>query len=167
MPINQINITFTVAQDTAINGAVTTVNTNFPFAINLNQTERDSLPSIDNNRYAYVQRTMDMHVVTNPGLVSGFAGSITEAQNDWLLIKQIDGYTLKFQQIMEKMMDTRRLAVSELWNFFLEYYASVKRAAENNIAGADTIYNDLKTLFEGQGPQGPTSPTTPPTPPTT
>jgi len=36
-----------------------------------------------------------------------------------------------------------------------QVFILLKRAKENNVPGADAIYNDLKRLYEEQGPQAP------------
>ena len=161
MATNTINITFTVPQLAAMIAAAASANTNFPFAINLTVTERNSTPNIENVRYPYVERSVDFHAPANPSLVSGFAYTLTEATTDWNVIKQIDQLLPLFRVIVEKLEDTRQLAASELWAWFLEFYASAQRAAANNFPGADTIVNDLSPLFANQGAQTPPAPATP------
>jgi len=159
MPTNKINISFTTLQMTAITGAAATINTNMPFAINLTEQERQDTPNIENSRYPYVERTIDIHAPGNPLLVSGFAYTLPEAQTDWTLLKQCDQLLPLFRAIVEKLEDTRQLAASELYAFFLEFYATAKRAAANNVPGADTVVADLAPLFANQGPSG--TPATP------
>src|SRR5436190_260442 len=161
MATNTINISFTVPQLTAMIAAAASANTNFPFAINLTVTERNSTPNIENNRYPYVERAIDFHAPANPNLVSGFAYTLLEAQTDWALVKQCDQLLPLFRAIVEKLEDTRQLAASELWAWFLEFYATAQRAAGNNVTGANTIVDDLSPLFANQGPQTPPAPATP------
>ncbi len=161
MPINQMNSTFTAPQATAISGAFTTITTNFPFAVNVNKEEGKKLKSIDNARYPYVQRTMDIHIVNFPTLVSGFAGTAAEGQSDWTLIKQLDPMIASVEILHEKLGDTRRVAAHELYNFLLGVYEMAKMAAKNNIPGMDVVVADLAALFAGQGNFGPDTPTDP------
>ncbi len=160
MPTNQINIAFTDAQVTEINESITKINEAFPFAINLTKQERQSLPGIDDERYPYVQKVMDNYAPNNANLVTGFAGTLAEAQTDWTLVKQINDLLPKLESLIEKMRDTQQLAASENYTFMLEFYGTAQRAAQNKVPGADAIVDDLKPLFDKQGPQ------TPPTPPT-
>jgi hypothetical protein len=153
MPINQLNITFTAPQATAINGAYVTINTNFPFAVNVNKEESKTLKSIDNTRYPYVQRTMDIHIVNFPTLVNGFSGTAAEGQNDWTLMKQLDPMIASTEVLLEKLVDTRRLAAHELYGFLLNVYEMAKLAAKNNVPGIDEVVKDLAELFAGMGPQ--------------
>jgi len=157
MPLNKIDITFTAPQDTAITGAFTTIDTNFPFAQNLNEAEKLQNPTIDNKRLPYVKRAVEIHAVNNPPLVSGFAGTLLNAQNDWKLYQQFDGYIALLDSLKEKMMETQMVAGAELYAFLLELYRTAKAAAANNVPGAQAVVDDLAPLFEGQGPQ-PTPP---------
>ena len=156
MATNKIDITFTAPQMTAITGAAGTVNTNFGFAINLTETERKTTPNIENSRYPYVERTMDIHAPGNPNLVSGFAYTLAQATTDWTLVKQCDQLLPLFRGIVEKLEDTRQLAASELYAFFREFYRTAVAAAENNVPGADVIVADLAPLFANQGNPGQT-----------
>ncbi len=79
MAINKLDIVFTTDQVTAIDGAIDAINTNFPFAQNLTEAEKDANQTIDNTRYPYVQRTVEIHIVNTPTLVSGFAGTAANA----------------------------------------------------------------------------------------
>lgn len=155
MPLNRLDIIFTDPQNTAINGAFTTIDTNFPFAQNLTEDEKLQYPSVNNTRLPYVQRTVEIHAVNNPNLVSGFAGTLLNAQNDWTVYQQFQHYIARLNSLMEKMKETQDVAGAELYAFTLELYATAKRAAANNVPGAQAVVDDLAPLFEGQGPQTP------------
>jgi len=148
MSTNQINTEFSPLQEAAINTAFADINTNFPFAVNLTKDERSSIPNIDNERYPFVQRTIDIHAPNNPNLVSGFAGSLPEAQKDWNLMNQCETFKQKALMLIEKLNDTQQLAASEVYRFMRQLYATAKLAAENNVPGADAVVDDLKPLFD-------------------
>ncbi len=153
MPVNKIDITFTAAQVTAINGAIATIISNIPFAQNLTLAERDSVPNIQDNRYPYAQKAVEILAPANPILVSGFAGTLAQAVTDWTLVKQFDTFIPDLLKLVEMFNDTRQVAASEVYAFLLEFYASAQRAAANNVPGADSIVEALAPLFAGQGPQ--------------
>jgi len=148
MATNQISIEFTPAQETGINTAFADIDTNFPFAVNMTKDERGSVPNIDNERYPYAQRTMDIHAPGNPNLVSGFAGTYADAQKDWHLMNQCEAMKQKALMLIEKLNDTQHLGASEVYKFMRQFYATAKLAAENNVPGADTVVDDLKSLFD-------------------
>ena len=155
MPINKLDIAFTDPQNVAINKAFDDINTNFPFAQNLTEAEKLQNPSINNSRLPYVKRAVEIHAVNNPTLVSGFAGTLANAQTDWKVYQQFDNYISKLNSMLEKMMETQMVAGAELYGFLLELYATAKRAAENNVPGAQAVVDDLAPLFANQGPQAP------------
>lgn len=157
MPLNKIDITFTAPQDTAITGAFATIDTNFPFAQNLTEAEKLANPSIDNKRIPYVKRAVEIHAVSNPTFVSGFHGTLLNAQNYWRLFQQFDTYIAKLDSLREKMVETQMVAGAELYDFLLDVYDMAKKAAGANIPGAQAVVDDLAPLFEGQGIQ-PTPP---------
>jgi len=153
MPLNKIDITFTAPQETAINDAFADINTNFPFAQNLTNDEKKQYPTIDNSRLPYVKRTVEIHAVNMPSLVSGFAGTLLNAQNDWILHGQIENFKQKLLSLLEKLTETQEVAGAELYQFMLEVYRMAKAAAANNVPGAQAVVDDLAPLFEGQGIQ--------------
>lgn len=153
MPLNKIDITFTPAQDTAIKDDITDMNHNFPFAQNLTNDEKKQYPTTDNSRLPYVKRTVEIHAVNNPNLVSGFAGTLLNAQNDWTLFNQIENFKQLILSFLEKLIETQDVAGAELYQFMLEVYRMAKAAAANNVPGAQAVVDDLAPLFEGQGIQ--------------
>lgn len=157
--INKINITFTVPQVTAINGDYTDLNHNAPFLQTLTKPERDSTQDIGNERYPYVQRTMDQHIVNHPNLVSGFNGNAIEANNDWTLIKQLDPMIELAKEWLQGLVDTRRIAADELYRFFRGVYDMAQQADAAGVAGAKEVVDDLAPLFAAQGPQPAPGPT--------
>lgn len=158
MPLNKIDITFTGPQETAIDGAVATINTNFPFAQNLTEDEKKLYPTMNSTRYPYVQRTVEMHIVNMPQLVHGFAGTAVNAQNDFKLYNQLAAHIQQLSIILNKMKETQDVAGAEAYAFMLAVYDMAKQADANNEPGARAVVDDLKTLFEDQGPQTPPPP---------
>ena len=64
-------------------------------------------------------------------------------------------------QVVEIVTDTQHVAGSEAYEWLRELYRSSKAAAENQVPGADTVVDDLKSLFEGQGDSPGEAPPTP------
>ena len=153
MAINKLDIVFTTDQVTAIDGAIDAINTNFPFAQNLTEAEKDANQTIDNTRYPYVQRTVEIHIVNTPTLVSGFAGTSANALNDWTVFNQLENFKQQLLLIINKMSETQDVAGAELYRFMRNVYDMAKQADANNVPGAKAVVDDLKTLFENQGPQ--------------
>ena len=159
MPVNKINITLTPTQLTAIQAALDAMKSNVPFAVNLTKKERTELSNISDERLAFVTKVINNYAPANPSLVSGFAGRMPDAQNDFQLYNQFEPFIEQLRSIIEMYQDTQQAAGSEAYTFSREFYSSVQRAAENNVPGSDAIADDLGVLFAAQGPPG-----TPPTP---
>ncbi len=151
MPFNKVNTTLTLPQETAIQAAIDSLITNLVVKINLTKQERVQLSNIDNQRYAYVKRAIQNHATANPTLVSGFAGTLAEANNDLNLYDQLQKYITQILKVLEMYQDLQQVAGSEAYTWFREFYSSAQKAADNNVAGADAVVDDLKPLFEGQG----------------
>ena len=157
MPFNKVNTVLTAAQVTALKAAIVamTAPANLPVKFNLTKKERTDLENIDNKRYPYVQRTITTHAVAHPTLVSGIAGTLVEATNDWTYGNQLEDLALQLEGVVEILRDTQQVAYSELYAWFREFYRMAQAGAENQVPGADAIVADLSPLFENQGPQPP------------
>ncbi|MBI4947923.1 MAG: hypothetical protein HY840_16150 [Bacteroidetes bacterium] len=161
MPFNKINITLTPAEMSSIAAAIDTIINTLPVKYNLTKSERTSLSNINNERYPYVQRAIENHGPANPTLVSGYAGTQAEATNDLVFYDQMKAHLLRLRQAVEIYEDTQQVAGSEAYTWTRMLYNSAKDAAANQVPGADTVADDLATLFGGQGSG------TPPPPPVT
>lgn len=153
MPTNQLNITLTAAQVTAITTAITSLQTNLPFGLNLSAEEKVKLQNIKDKRYPYAQRTITMHAPGNPRLQPAYM-TLSDATTDFTLYNQLNSIVLALQGILEMYTDTQAVAGHESYEYLKEFYNSAKRAKEQNVPGADAVYQDLKTLFEEQGGNG-------------
>ena len=170
MPFSNINITLTPKQVAAIQAAIDALKNpaNMPVQFNLTKGERGSVPNISNERYPYVQRTVQIHAPNNPVLTNAVAGlgvgTLGEATNDLTFYDQMKSFILQILQVAEIYKDTQQVAGGEAFNWMSEFYKYAKQAALNQVPGADAVVDDLKTLFEGQG--GVPVDTPPPPPPT-
>jgi len=159
MPFNKINIILTPAQVTALQNAIDALQApaNLPVKFNLTKAERDSLQNISNTRYPYAQRSVQIHAPNFPQLVTGNAGTLVEATNDFTFFNQMEVIIQQLRKVIEVYQDTQQVAGSECYVWMRELYRNSKAGAENQVPGADSVADDLATLFENQGPQ-----TTPP-----
>ena len=148
MPINKINVTLTPIQVAAIQAALTSLIANVPFAVNLTKQERTEMPNISDERLAFVTKVVNNYAPANPALVTGFAGTLAEAQTDFGLYNQFEPFIERLRSIIEIYEDTQQVAGSEAYTFCREFYSTVQRAAENNVPGTDAIADDLGALFE-------------------
>lgn len=155
---NRLNTTATAVQITAVKAAIQTISTNLPFLIGLTIDERISLPSIDVNNKAFTEDAINAGV-NNAALIPSYV-SVTNMQNDMILFNQLDEIKILTKQLLEKLEDTQLLAGSEAYTSALALYKLFGSAADAGVAGADAIYEQLRTRFAGQGGAG-TPPTNP------
>lgn len=164
MPFNKLNITLSPAQEAAIQAAIDALRTNLPFGINLTKEERVELPNLQDERLSFVTKIIEDYAPANPGLVSGFAGTLADAQTDFTLYNQLRNFISQLKPVVEMYEDTQQVAGSEDYTFGREFYASAQRGAANNYPGANEIADDLGNLFDEQGQQQPPPPEPPPVP---
>lgn len=150
MPFSKINITLTPAQVQAIQKAINELKNpaNMPVQFNLTKKERTSLPNISNERYPYVQRSVQIHGPNNPGFVSGDAGTQAEATNDLTYYDQVENFIQQLTQALEIYTDTQQVAGSEAFVWMRNLYGTAQLKAANQVPGADTVVDDLKPLFD-------------------
>jgi hypothetical protein len=161
MPISNLSAALTAAQVTAINTALDTIiNTIKAVSIvNLTPEERQSLNSIDQTRYTYVDKAINI-ISTNTQLAPPYSDR-TEALKDWTLSEALKPLQSKTLTALELVSDMKLLAEHESYQYLLDVYATIQQARTRNVPGADTAYDELSPLFE----KVTTSPT-PPAPPT-
>jgi len=155
---NRLSITMTAAQITAVKTAIQTIQTNMPFLLGLTVEERTSLPKINVSNKAFTEDAINS-MVNNPGLLPAYF-NVAEMQKDMTLFVQLDELFTLVNQLSERISDTQLLAGSEAYVSALAAYRNFEAAANAGVAGADTIYDLLKSRFANQG--GTTTATTTP-----
>lgn len=164
MPIISINnVVMPAATATTIaNNLDNSVNAIIALAeVNLTKAERNSMQTIADERFPYVDRAINLHATNNPRLVPSYI-SLADAKRQYDLMMALRPLLLRSRKLTEIIEDLSMLSSSNAYTFLREFYANVQRAKENNIAGADSVYEDLKGLFEAQRSSSPSD--TPPNP---
>ena len=149
---NRLNVTATPAQIAAAKTAYQTILTNLSFLIGLTTQERISLPAIDVSNKTFTEDAISAGV-NNTGVLPAYV-SPSAMQTDLTLFSQLDELILLHNQLGEKLQDTQLLAGSEAYVGALTLYKLFGSAAEAGIPGTDSIYNQLKQRFAGQGSGG-------------
>jgi hypothetical protein len=159
MALPALNITFTAAQIAAMDAALTALETNCPFRVNIPADDKKDEQAMNVKRYPFVKTVIENYAPANVNMQPPFI-PLADGQNDLKLYEQFIPILNRLNGILESFLDTQWLAGTEAYgNYFLEFYSVVERAKNNNVPGADAIWNDLKRLFEGQGPTPPVTPT--------
>jgi len=156
MPLPVINITFTPLQLSAIDSALDAMETNCPFRVNIPAGEKDEEQAMSARRYPYVKNVIENIAPAHANMQPPFM-ALADAVTDKTLYDQFTPRISRMASILESYVDTQWLAGVEAYMYFRKFYAIVEEAKTANVPGADSIYNELKTLYEDQGgpPPGP------------
>ena len=120
-----------------------------PFLIGINSEERMRLPKIDGSNRLFVQDAIKV-MKQNSSLMPTFV-NIEELEKDFTLYEQLDTVLSFVNQLQEKLRDTQILAGSEAYSTALVAYRMFQMAADAGLAGMDSIVDELKQRFAGQG----------------
>jgi hypothetical protein len=131
-----------------------------PFLVNLTKDEKRGLQSLSPGNEPFVTKALT-YAEANAGLVPPYL-NVPEFRKDYNLAVALQALLQVASPLQESMEDTAAAVGHEAYQAALTFYASVQKAAELNVPGADTIADDLAQRFAGQG--GSTPP--PPPPPT-
>lgn len=147
MPYANLNVAFTQQELADLATAISTVNTILTGkVVNLTPEERQRLYKMRNNRASFAQRTM-MYAQDNPHLIPSFA-DYPAAKVDYAYYLTTLQLLQRFTDIAEKLNDTNIAVGSEILQFCRLFYNNVKMAADQNVPGVTSIYEDLNTFFD-------------------
>lgn len=146
---NRISVSITPAQKTAIEDAIAALKTTLEgIVINLTNEERRTLPKIADKTLAFDEKCKG-YMASRPELVPGFVDQ-AELTKDRGLIADLLPCLRELAPICEGLEDTISLAYTDVYMADLSFYANVRQASRRGVAGANTIYDDLKARFPGR-----------------
>ncbi len=113
---------------------------------NLTMDDRQSLYKMKNTRYAFLVRVMD-YAANYPEFIPSYA-NYAKALKIFKFYLQLAPRLQRAKRIAEIFDDTVMAAGSENLKFALNYYNNSKMAKDQNVPGADSIFQDLNTFFD-------------------
>lgn len=146
MPYQNISAEITDQNMTDIQANIDAIKALLPFLVNLTNEEKSQYPAIGDGRVAFVAKSLN-YEQNNPMLLPGFL-DVAEHGKDFTLFDKLRQILQVLRPLVESIEDTRHAVGNEAYTSALDFYASVQRAKERNIAGSEAIYTDLKTQFE-------------------
>jgi hypothetical protein len=163
---NRISATVSPTDKAAILTKLTEIKALLPFLLNLTKDERIQLPKLGAASLLFDEQCAS-YMASAPNLVPPYVVP-AEVTKDRVLRLTVADILREVKKLLEQLDDSLLLIGSEIWLADLSFYQTVRQAARRNVAGADTVYDDLKERFPGVSgdPDEPTPPPTPPTPPT-
>lgn len=131
----------------ALNGVAT---------ITLTPEQRKTIPNVEANRYAYVHKAVHDFGPEFKDLVSRAVSTdkAAEALESYDFLTEVQGLLVEFT---DRATDLRHNLGNTTYNYTLDMYHEAQRYVAD-LPGADTIVQELKPLFEEQGPQNPAPP---------
>ena len=163
---NLISIELTPAELTALDGALTTIETTLNGkVVNLTAEDRRQYGKINNKRENWVTKVRN-YLTQRPSIKPNSL-NLAEHDKDLAARTAILPRLNRILAIKDALQDTAMLISSDLYDNSLAVYGIVKEQAKRNEPGITPIYDDLKAQFPGRGPApGPVpAPAPVPTPP--
>jgi hypothetical protein len=161
--VNRVSGELSTSNLTSIDKALATLYSQLPFLVELSPVESKRLTRMETNRVDFVNKALSTGL-TNEQLRPQFF-DIAEMQKDINLCAELDRLLGKIDMLYKQVSDTRDQAGHEAYLSALEVYNTAKRASTRGIPGAQTAFEELRTMFEGQRKLDKTA--TDNTPPTT
>lgn len=144
---NSISIVIPPADLQAVRDALATANSILlPFLIALTPEQRKKMLKVGDGTEPFVDKVMD-YAVTDPQFLPAYV-QLAEMQKDYDAVEGLLPIFRTVQQLESKLNDTVMLVGSEVYQYSLSYYNSVKMGTKMNSPNAKPIYEDLKKRFE-------------------
>jgi hypothetical protein len=159
MPINpNLDINYTPAQTAAIDGAMTTVETEVDTVVgaplNLSATERRETPSIDQQRELPVKKAIETLAPLYPNLL-GPEITAARALNLWKFRNTSLGYIAELKSLLDVLTDASINAENICLKFAEDMRDNAQRFKERNVPGADVVWEELKDLHKREPAEEP------------
>jgi len=144
-PYGNISAVITPADRQFIKDKVADILTKLDFIINLSNDERQGLPKMGNNRYAFVKKAIQL-ANENPDVFPGYF-DLAELQKDFDLFDALIEVGIPVRQMFEKIEDTRLAVSSEAYKTALQVKGLFEEANKTN-TGMDTVVAELAEFFK-------------------
>ncbi len=158
MPYTNIDATVSDEQKATILSAISAIEGDLDFLVNLTPQERQTLPKMGNSTQSFVSKSLEI-AANNPQFVPPYV-DVPAMQKDYELAVRLQGIEMQIASLLEKVADTNLAAGSEAYVTALTLYNSIKAAAKVNVPGANALATELGERFA----QASSPPTPPPAP---
>jgi len=146
MSQNLISLSFDAAQLTAIDDALTQLDTACSGLIALNPDERRSLYKMGDKSEAFCRQALTL-LAQNPQVVPPSL-DLAEAQADLAAIDLLRPRLARLQRLTERMTDSETALGSDVITTALQGYALLKVAGKNQ--GLEALRESLSARFKGR-----------------
>lgn len=156
---NRLSLTLGTEKRSKINDLLTQLNGELSFAVGLTTEERQTLPKMNDGNQPFVEDALN-GARQNTDIFPAYV-KLDELQKDYDLFMELGPLVMRLVQLGEKLLDTQMLAGSEAYVSALMVYRLAEAAAKAGLPGADTLYQQLRKRFAGQGTAAPETPALP------
>jgi len=146
---NYISAEITAAKITETLGLLTTVKSNMPFLMKLENASKKGMISLDDSRSPFVVKCLQ-YAQKEAKIVPPYV-DLVELNKDLTLFTNLQNISREVNRLADMLNDTRIAAGTDAYVAALSIYNSAKQAAKMNVPGTQAIVDDLKKAFEGQG----------------
>ena len=156
--VKNLSVDFTPAQQTAITDALNAalVALNAVVIVTLTAEERRTIPTVEANRFQYIDKAVFTLGPDFPSLISRAVttAKAVDAANSYNFLTQVLALVV---ELNDRATDARHNLGNTTYNYTLDMYHEAQRYV-GDLPGADTIVDELRPLFENQGPENDTTP---------
>ena len=156
MPYTNIDATVIDEQKATVLSAISAIEGDLDFLINLTPQERQTLPKMGNATQSFVSKSLEI-AANNPQFVPPYV-DLPAMQRDYELAARLQGIEMQIASLLEKVSDTNLAAGSEAYVTALTLYNSIKAAAKVNVPGAKALASELAERFAQPTPTAPPMP---------
>lgn len=121
--------------------------------LNLSTEEREELSKVGPERMPYVLKSVTEYGVMYPQF-NPLAYAFADADKDLTTYGQMDEVLVKLTEANELAAELQMVAGHFTYLFMRKQYGNAESNKDENVPGAQVVYDGLKGCFEGQGPQG-------------
>lgn len=146
---NRISATLSDSNKAAILQKIAEIRALMPFLINLTPDERKTMPKLGDKTLGFDEKCAS-HMSSNPKFVPGFV-EMDEFAKDRSLRNPMMDIMRELTSLAQAVDDTVTLVGHEIYIAELAFYQNVRQGAKRGTAGAQTIFDDLKSRFPGGG----------------
>ena len=162
MPLTIITTAPTAAQTTAVNGAITTIETNEPYKATLTEDEKNDFQTVAANRYPYaVKAIKDLAPNWTGKMAPDVAAMLPQATVSLTVMDTYRPIISRLKILLEYFTDGHHIAGYQAYQFLKAFYGEAQALKSRGVAGADALVDELAPLFANQGGAGGQQPVNP------
>ncbi len=118
--------------------------------LNLSTEEREKLSKVDDERLPFVFKSIKEYAVMYPQF-NPQAYLFADADNDLSTYGQMDEVMVKLAETNELATELQMVAGHFCFKFMRKQYGIAESNKDENVPGAQVVYDGLKDCFKGQG----------------